>query len=103
MTVLVANDVPPAIRGHLKRWFIEPRPNVFVGTINSRTHRKVLDFIARNAPPDLGFLSISSHPNCQGYLVERVGPEGKTGRRETDLSGLFLIAESWVAPENIPF
>jgi CRISPR-associated protein Cas2 len=103
MTVLVANDVPPAIRGHLKRWFIEPRPNVFVGTLNPRTHRKVLDFIARSAPPDFGFLSISSHPNCQGYLVERVGPEGKTGRREVNLSGINLIAEGWVDTQKQPF
>ncbi len=103
MTVLVANDVPPAIRGHLKRWFIEPRPNVFVGTLNPRTHRKVLDFITRNAPSDFGFLSISSSPNCQGYLVERYGPEGKSGYRDADLSGLHLIAENWVDASLRPF
>ena len=28
MTVIIANDTPDAIRGMLKRWFIEPRPNV---------------------------------------------------------------------------
>ena len=33
MTVIVANDTPDAIRGLLKRWFVEPRPNVFVGTL----------------------------------------------------------------------
>lgn len=103
MTVLVCNDVPPAIRGHLKRWFIEPRPNVFVGTLNPRTHRKVLDYILRNAPADFGLLAISSAPNCQGYLVERIGPEGASGRREVDFSGIPLIAESWVEPDNIPF
>lgn len=103
MTVLVANDVPPAIRGQLKRWFIEPQPNVFVGTLNPRTHRKVIDFIKRNAPTEFGFLSISSHPNCQGYLVERVGPEGKSGRRDVNFSGIDLIAESWVDPQNVPF
>ena len=37
MTVIIANDTPPAIRGLLKRWFIEPRPNVFVGSVNART------------------------------------------------------------------
>ncbi|MGF1656614.1 MAG: type I-E CRISPR-associated endoribonuclease Cas2e, partial [Verrucomicrobiales bacterium] len=42
MTVIIANDTPAAIRGHLKRWFVEPKPNVFMGTLNSRTHRKVL-------------------------------------------------------------
>jgi CRISPR-associated protein Cas2 len=95
MTVLIANDVPPAIRGHLKRWFVEPRPNVFVGTLNARTHRKVIDFITRNAPDTFGLMAISSHPNCQGYLIERIGPEGKSGRRELDLSGIQLIAEEW--------
>ncbi len=103
MTVLVANDVPPAIRGHLKRWFIEPKPNVFVGTINARVYLKVIDFIRRNAPKDFGLLCITSHPNCQGYLVERIGPEGKTGRREIEISGISLIAESWVEDSNRPF
>ena len=43
MTVIVANDTPPAIRGMLKRWFVEPKPNVFVGTVNRRTRDKILD------------------------------------------------------------
>jgi DNA polymerase-3 subunit epsilon len=55
MTVIVANDVPAYIRGHLKRWFLEPRPNVFVGTLNPRTHDKVLQFIVKHAPPGLRF------------------------------------------------
>lgn len=103
MTVLVCNDVPPAIRGHLKRWFIEPSPNVFVGTLNVRTFGKVRDFILRNAPKDFGMLVITSAPNCQGYLVERIGPTGKSGRKEIELSGIPLIAESWVEPDNQPF
>jgi len=103
MTVLVANDVPPAVRGHLKRWFIEPRPNVFVGTLNVRTHRKVIDFVRRNAPPDFGMLVISTAPNCQGYFLERIGPEGKSGRRDFNLSGIHLIAEQWIDSDNQPF
>ncbi len=103
MTVLVANDVPPAIRGHLKRWFVEPRPNVFVGTLNPRTYRKVIDFILRHAPADFGLLCLTSYPNCQGYVIDRIGPEGKTGRRDLDLSGIHLIAENWVSPDNRPF
>jgi len=103
MTVLVCNDVPPAIRGHLKRWFIEPTPNVFVGTLNVRTFRKVRDFVLRNAPKDFGMLVIASAPNCQGYEVERIGPVGFSGRKPVDLSGIPLIAEYWVDPENQPF
>lgn len=103
MTVLVANDTPPAIRGHLKRWFIEPKPNVFIGTLNVRTHRKVLDYVLRHAPQEFGLLVISSAPNCQGYVLERIGPEGHSGRREIDFSGIPLIAESWIDPDNCPF
>lgn len=103
MTVLICNDVPPSIRGHLKRWFIEPCPNVFVGTLNVRTHRKVMDFILRNASKDFGMLIVTSAPNCQGYIVERIGPEGKTGRREVEISGIPLIAESWIGQDNCPF
>jgi CRISPR-associated protein Cas2 len=94
MTIIVANDVPPAIRGHLKRWFIEPRANVFVGTLNVRTHDKVIQFIVRNSPPEFGFLSISSAPNTQGYQIERFGPEGASGRTETEISGLHLILDA---------
>lgn len=93
MTVLVANDVPPAIRGHLKRWFIEPRPNVFVGTLNARTHANVMGFIGRNAPPEFGFLVITSRPNCQGYDIERHGPQGAVGKSPYELSGIELIAD----------
>ncbi len=103
MTVLICNDVPPSIRGHLKRWFIEPRPNVFVGTLNVRTHRKVMNFIFTNAPRDFGVLVITSASNCQGYVVERIGPEGKTGRKEVEISGIRLIAETWADPTDCLF
>ena len=49
----------------LKRWFIEPRPNVFVGTINPRTHEKTIEYIKRNAA-DIGLLIISSDTQMPG-------------------------------------
>ena len=101
MTCLLANDTPPAIRGLLKRWFIEPRPNVFVGTLNPRTHRKVMDYILRNAHKDFGVLIITSAPNCQGYTIERIGPCGCLGRDQVELSGIPLVAESWVEAETM--
>ncbi len=103
MTVIVANDTPDAIRGMLKRWFVEPRPNVFVGTLNTRTHTKVMDYITRNSPAEFGMLIISSQPNCQGYQIERIGPCGCLGRKPVDISGISLVAEDWIEPENCPF
>ena len=99
MTVIIANDTPPAIRGMLKRWFIEPKPNVFVGTLNRRTRDKVIDYVTRNAK-DMNLLIIHSDPNCQGFKIER---RGDPDRRDTELSGLWLVAEQWVDEANRPF
>jgi CRISPR-associated protein Cas2 len=91
MTVIIAYETPDAIRGILKRWFIEPRPNVFVGTLNRRAHQKTLEYIRRNAQ-GVGLLIISTYPNCQGYVIESTGP---VDRKEVELSGLWLVAEKW--------
>ncbi len=72
MTVIIANDTPPAIRGLLKRWFIEPRPNIFVGSINTRTRNKTLDYIRRNAT-GLGLLVIYDDDSAQGFAIESSG------------------------------
>ena len=99
MTVIVAHDTPPAIRGMLKRWFIEPQPNVFVGTLNARTREKTLDYIKRNAA-GIALLIISTANNCQGYKIET---HGDVRRRDARLSGLWLVAEKWVESEDQPF
>ena len=95
MTVIVANDTPPAIRGLLKRWFIEPRPNVFVGSVNTRTRAKTLEYIRRNAP-GLGLLVIGTDRSSQGFSIECFGD---TPRRPVWLSGLQVLAEAWSATE----
>ena len=33
MLVVIANDLPPAVRGRMKLWFVEPRANMFVSGI----------------------------------------------------------------------
>jgi len=93
MTVIIANNTPPAIRGLLKRWFIEPRPNVFVGTVNRRTREKTLEYIRRNAP-GLGLLVIATDKSSQGFAVSTFGD---TDRIPVRVSGHYLIAEKWEA------
>lgn len=96
MTIIIANDTPPAIRGMLKRWFIEPKPNVFVGTVNQRTRDKTLEYIRRNAP-GLGLLVIAADKSCQGFSIQRFGD---TERKSLRRSGLQLIVEQWVEGEG---
>ena len=100
MTVIVAHDTPDAIRGLLKRWFIEPRPNVFVGTINRRTREKTLEYIRRNAA-GLSYILICADRNCQGFTIEHHGDTNL--RKGIRKSGIWLVAEDWVDPENQPF
>lgn len=99
MTVIIANETPAAIRGMLKRWFVEPKPNVFVGSLNQRTRSKVIDYVTRNAK-NMGLLIIHSDRNCQGFKIER---RGDPDRRDKDISGLWLVAEQWIDEDNQPF
>ena len=94
MTVIVANDVPSAARGLLRRWFVEPRPNVFVGSVNARTREKTLDYVRRNAP-GLAMLVLFDEANSQGFTVLNYGA---TDRRFVRKSGLELILEN---PEKV--
>ena len=96
MTVIVANHTPPSVRGMLKRWFIEPSPNVFVGTLNARIHSKTLEYIQRNAhllrkdgDQEMSMLIISSFPNCQTYTITTIG---SPARSTSEISGLLLVS-----------
>ena len=40
MLVFIANDLPPAVRGRMKLWFVEPRPNVFVSSVKDSVAKK---------------------------------------------------------------
>lgn len=91
MTVIITNDTPPAVRGLFKRWFLEPKPHVFVGTVNHRVKTRVLEYVRRNAP-DLGMLVLSTDNSSQGFFVESFG---ETDRRPVRLCGVHLIAEKW--------
>ena len=94
MTTIFAEDTPPSVRGLLKRWFIEPRPNVFVGSVNERTRDKTLSYIRRNAP-GLRLLVIYDAKNCQGFETRTYGFPGRTATRKC---GLELILEN---PEGV--
>ncbi len=91
MTVIICNDTPPSIRGMLKRWFVEPKPNVFVGTVNRRTREKTVEYIRRNAP-GLGMLILSTASNSQGFSIVAYG---ETNRIPVQYGGHYLIAEKW--------
>jgi CRISPR-associated protein Cas2 len=54
--VVIANYLPPAVRGRMKLWFVEPRPNVFVSGIKDSVAEKVVSYLHEFCPPESGLL-----------------------------------------------
>jgi len=91
MLVVVANDLPPAVRGRMKLWFIEPRPNVFVSGVKDSVAMTVIEYLYKHCPPESGVLIFRSLSHPPGYEIRTIGPPRKP---ITTLSGLQLVMES---------
>ena len=50
MMVVIASELPPAVRGRMKLWFIEPRPNVFVSGIKDALAERIIRYLLRSSP-----------------------------------------------------
>jgi CRISPR-associated protein Cas2 len=90
MVVVIANDIPPAVRGRMKLWFVEPRPNIFVSGVKDSVADGVVDYLLKHCPSESGMLIFKKTGICPGY---RIYGSGITSRRIMELSGLQLIRE----------
>lgn len=91
MLVVVANDLPPAVRGRMKLWFVEPRPNVFVSGVKDSVAQTVVDYLYQHCPPDSGVMLFRSIPKPPGYEIRTIGP---TRKAQIEISGLQLVVET---------
>ena len=91
MLVVVANDLPPAVRGRMKLWFVEPKPNVFVSGIKDSVAVTVIDYLFKHCPCESGVIMFRSLPGPPGYEIRNIGPTRKT---PTTISGLQLVIET---------
>lgn len=91
MLVVVANDLPPAVRGRMKLWFVEPRPNVFVSGVKDSVAKTVVEYLYQHCPPEAGVMMFRSLPGPPGYEIRTIGPTRKT---QIDISGLQLVIET---------
>lgn len=90
MLVVIANDLPPAVRGRMKLWFIEPRPNVFVSGIKDNVAQKVIEYLIERCPPKSGLLIFRRIKEAPGYRIHGMGDPK---RLLTEISGLQLVHE----------
>lgn len=90
MLVVLANDIPPAVRGRMKLWFVEPRPNVFVSGIKDSVAEDVIAYLFKYCPVSSGLLVFQRVSKVPGYKIWGVGD---TKRALVEISGLQLVQE----------
>ena len=73
MIVVVADSIPPAIRGRMKLWFLEPKPNVFVSGVKDSVAKDVVDYLYENCPLDANMIIIESTSKAPYYKVKSKG------------------------------
>lgn len=96
MVVVVSKDIPPAIRGRLKLWFIEVKPGIFVSGIKDSLAEKVVDYLTSFCDDISSFVILKETNKAPFYKVIRFGRENKNIH---DISGFDLVFEK-LAKEN---
>ena len=99
MLVVVANDLPPAVRGRMKLWFIEPRANVFVSGVTDSVATTVVEYLYKHCPAESGLLIARSLSRPPGFELVSCGP---TRKPIVTIGGLQLIIETLAAVESQP-
>ena len=90
MLVVIANDLPPAVRGRMKLWFIEPRANIFVSGIRDNVADKVVEYLHKHCPSESGLLIFQRTAEAPGY---RIHGRGCHKRELMRISGLQLVLD----------
>jgi CRISPR-associated protein Cas2 len=81
----------PAVRGILKVWCLEPKPNVFVTDLNSIMEEKIINFLRPYFKENTGLMLIKSDKRTiQGFTIHSVS---SPNRRMKVISGLQFISE----------
>lgn len=90
MLVVMANDLPPAVRGKLKLWFVEPKPNVFVSGVKDSVADRVVELVLRHCPPESGLMIFKRSNKAPGYEIYGMGASRK---KLVEMSGMQLVRE----------
>jgi len=90
MLVVFANHIPPAVRGRMKLWFVEPRPNVFVSGVNDAVAKKIISYLYEHCPSHSGLMIFNKTREAPGY---RISGFGDPKHPLIEISGLQLIVE----------
>lgn len=88
VTVICIEAVPPALRGTLTRWMIEPITGTFLGPLPASVREEAWRTVTRNKASGRAVVAYPAD-NDQGFIVQTTG---ESRRRVKDFDGLQLIA-----------
>ena len=88
MIVVIADKIPNAVRGKMKLWFLEPKPNVFVSSVSDQLALKVIERLMEVVGDDSGMLIVRSKRTAPGYELFQKGDSFKW----KDFAGMQLVA-----------
>ena len=88
MLVVLANNIPPAVRGRMKLWFVEPRPNVFISGIKDSVADNVVEYLYKHCPAESGLMVFKKIKQVPGYKIRGVG---NMRRSFVEINGLQLV------------
>lgn len=87
MIVMILERTPPAIRGELTRWLLEPYPGVFVGHVSARVREELWEKCCLGCKGG-GVVLIWTTNTEQRYAMRTYG---KVKREVVEMEGLQLI------------
>ncbi len=73
MLVVIADSISPAVRGRMKIWFIEVKPNVFVSSVKDGIAEKVSDYLFNFCPVESNLVIIKSISVAPYYSIIKKG------------------------------
>ncbi len=97
MMVMILERVPPALRGELTRWLIEPHTGVFVGHCSALVREK-LWWKCIQAKDAGGVMQIWSTNTEQRFAMRK---SGDTDRRLVDFEGIQLVRIPQSKPKTV--
>jgi len=77
MLIVLANDLPPAVRGRMKLWFIESKPNVFVSGLKDSAANTVVDYLYKHCSPTAVVVILKSTNQAPAYEIRTIGSPTK--------------------------
>ena len=90
MVVVTADHIPLAVRGRMKLWFVEMKPNMFVSGIKDSTADKVVNYLFDFCPASSGLTVFQDANQAPWYKVRTFGDPK---RRLVFISGMPLVEE----------